>query len=117
MSPKTVFITGASSGIGLATALTFHNEGWNVVASMRSPHKAPTELTSLDASRLLITKCDVTNISTIESALAATFEKFGKVDWLVNNAGFGLIGIFEALPREKVLEEVNTNFIGEFFDL
>ncbi|KIJ35114.1 hypothetical protein M422DRAFT_782623 [Sphaerobolus stellatus SS14] len=112
MSSKTIFITGASSGIGLATAVLFYTEGWNVVAAMRSPDKAPTELSSLDTSRLLITECDVLDLPSIQAAVAATVERFGKVNWVVNNAGFALLGVFEATPREKVLEQINTNVIG-----
>ncbi|KIJ35168.1 hypothetical protein M422DRAFT_51588 [Sphaerobolus stellatus SS14] len=113
MSSKTIFITGASSGIGLATPVLFYTEGWNVVAAMRSLDKASTELTSLDTSRLLITECDVLNLPSIQAAVAATMERFGKVNWVVNNAGFALLGVFEATPREKVLEQINTNVIGE----
>ncbi|KIJ23027.1 hypothetical protein M422DRAFT_276480 [Sphaerobolus stellatus SS14] len=112
MSSRTVFITGTSSGIGLAAARLFHSEGWNVVATMRAPEKAPSDLTSLDTTSLLIIKCDVTNLSSIESAVAATIERFGRVDWLINNAAFGTVGVFEALPRQQVMDLMNTNFIG-----
>ncbi|KIJ33446.1 hypothetical protein M422DRAFT_70398 [Sphaerobolus stellatus SS14] len=67
---------------------------------------------SLDPAMLLITKCDVTNLESINAAVAATIERFGRVDWLINNAAFGTFGIFEALPREQVMELMNTNFIG-----
>ena len=98
MSTNTVFITGCSSGIGLAAARLFHNKGWNVVATLRNPASAPPELSNLQpASRLLITKCDVTDLETIETAVIETIQKFGKVDWVVNNAGWGQIGIFEAV--------------------
>lgn len=112
MAPRTVFITGTSSGIGLASAVLFHRQGWNVAAAMRSPEKAPVELKALDASRLLILPCDVTDLSSIERAASATLQKFEGIDWVVNNAGFGLLGVFEGLPREKVLEQLNTNVIG-----
>lgn len=115
---QTVFITGTSSGIGLASAILFHEKGWNVVAGMRTPHKAPSELRSLsESTRLLIVACDVTDLKSIEQAATSALDRFGSVDWVVNNAGFGLLGVFETLPREKVLEQMNTNVIGNFFPL
>ena len=68
--PKTVLITGASSGIGLATAQQFQRQGWNVVATMRSPDKAPETLTSLE--RVLCLRLDVTQPETIKAAIAQT---------------------------------------------
>lgn len=113
MSIKTVFITGCSSGIGLAAARLFHSKGWNVIAGLRSPSSAPKELSSLEPpSRLLITKCDVTDLKSIESSVKESVNRFGKVDWVVNNAGYGQLGVLEAIPREKVLEQINVNYIG-----
>ena len=113
MSSKTIFITGCSSGIGLAAARLFHSKGWNVVATLRNPTAAPSELSSLQpASRLLITKCDVIDPKTIEAAVGETIKAFGNVDWIVNNAGWGQIGIFEAVTREKAMEQFNVNFVG-----
>ncbi len=59
---STILITGASSGIGRATALHFHQQGWNVIASMRSPEQAQ-ELASLE--RVLVTRLDVTDEESI----------------------------------------------------
>ena len=109
MTPKTIFITGASSGIGLATALLFHKEGWNVIASMRSPDSAPGELTALDASRFLLIKCDVLNLASIRAAVDASIQRFGQVDWVVNNAAFAAGGVFEAIPRQIAVEQMDTN--------
>ncbi|EIM89414.1 NAD-P-binding protein [Stereum hirsutum FP-91666 SS1] len=114
-NPKTIFITGASSGIGLASALLFHSRGWNVVATMRSPSRAPSVLSSLaisDESCILITRLDVTDYDSIEPAIKSGVDRFGKIDVLLNNAGYGQQGLFEAISREKVKEQFNVNLYG-----
>jgi NAD(P)-dependent dehydrogenase (short-subunit alcohol dehydrogenase family) len=106
---KTVFITGASSGIGQATARLFQEKGWNVVATMRSPEKAEG-LTKHD--RTLVLRLDVTDIDTIRSSLQEAIARFGAVDVLVNNAGYGLVGPFEASTPQQVERQIGTNVIG-----
>lgn len=107
---KTVLITGASSGIGLATAKRFAGEGWNVIATMRSPGDR-SELTTL-GDHVLVTRLDVQDLATIDTAVAAGIAKFGTVDVLVNNAGFGLMGLFESLSREQIQQQLNVNVMG-----
>ncbi|KAI0070697.1 3-oxoacyl-reductase [Panus rudis PR-1116 ss-1] len=107
----TVFITGTSSGIGLATAKLFFEKGWNVVATMRTPEK-DTELKQLDPARMLVQQLDVQDKSTIDPAVQAALKKFGKIDLLVNNAGYGQFGIFELLSPEKVKEQFDVNVFG-----
>ncbi len=110
---KTVFITGASSGIGRATALYFQQKGWNVAATMRSPDQEinkPNSLANLD--RVTLLKLDVTDHPTITAAVAETIEKFGAIDVLVNNAGYGLIGAFETLTPEQIHRQFDTNVFG-----
>ena len=93
--------------------MSFHSKGWNVVATLRNPSAAPSELSSLQlVPRFLITKCNVTDLKTIETAVGETIKKFGKVDWVVNNAGWGHIGIFEATSKEKAMEQLNVNLIS-----
>lgn len=106
---KTIFITGASSGIGKETAKYFHSNGWNVVATMRHPEKE-TELNSLE--NVLVTKLDVLDLSSIEDAVNKGIQKFGGIDVLLNNAGYGAYGPLESFPREKILRQFNTNVIG-----
>lgn len=84
---KTIFITGASSGLGKATAKLFHNKGWNVIATMRSPEKE-TELNQLEHVTLM--KLDVTNLNQINEVVDKSI-KLG-VDVVFNNAGYGLMG-------------------------
>lgn len=106
---NTVLITGASSGIGKATALYFQEKGWSVVATMRTPEKEE-ELTTLD--NVLVEKLDVTDVDSINSAVNAGIKAFGRIDVLVNNAGYGAYGPLEAFPRENIVRQFNTNVIG-----
>ncbi|MDF1697930.1 MAG: SDR family oxidoreductase [Saprospiraceae bacterium] len=106
---KTILITGASSGIGKATALHFNDNGWNVIATMRSPEKE-TELHALD--NVLVTRLDVLDLDSIQKAIEEGIQKFGKIDALVNNAGYGAYGPLESFPRENIVRQFNTNVIG-----
>lgn len=106
---KTILITGASSGIGAATAKLFVQEGWNVIATMRKPEHE-TELRTSD--NVLVTKLDVLDLYSIENAVNEGIQKFGKIDVLVNNAGYGAYGTLESFPRENIVRQFNTNVIG-----
>ena len=106
---QTILITGASSGIGKATAKLFQEKGWNVIATMRSPEKEE-ELTQLD--NVLVTRLDVTDETSIAQAVATGIEKFGKIDVLLNNAGYGAYGPLEAFPMENIRRQFETNVIG-----
>ena len=106
---KTILITGASSGIGKETAKYFQAKGWNVVATMRNPEKE-TELTNLD--NIIVTKLDVLDLDSINLAISIGIQRFGGIDVLLNNAGYGAYGPLEAFPREKILRQFNTNVIG-----
>ncbi|WP_206513058.1 SDR family oxidoreductase [Larkinella soli] len=106
---KTVLITGASSGIGKAAAQLFAEQGWNVAATMRTPAKEQ-ELAGLPNVRLYA--LDVTRTDTIQSALEAAGRDFGRIDVVVNNAGFGVDGVFEAMTDEVIEGQFDTNVFG-----
>jgi NAD(P)-dependent dehydrogenase (short-subunit alcohol dehydrogenase family) len=106
---NTILITGASSGIGRATAKLFQVKGWNVIATMRDPDKE-TELAALE--RTLVTRLDVQDIDSISSAVNAGISRFGRIDALLNNAGYGAYGPLEATPLEKIRRQFDTNVIG-----
>jgi NAD(P)-dependent dehydrogenase (short-subunit alcohol dehydrogenase family) len=101
---KTVLITGCSSGYGLETARHFHAKGWNVVSTMRTPREdvLPT------SDRLRVLALDVTK----PESIAAALEACGPIDVLVNNAGIGVVGAFEATPMATVREVFETNTFG-----
>lgn len=110
---KTVLITGASSGIGRATALYFQKQGWNVVATMRSPDKETDRADSLaKLDRLICLKLDVTDHQTIIDAVAETIARFGAIDVLVNNAGYGMLGAFETSTPTQIQRQFETNVFG-----
>ncbi|HEY9825972.1 MAG TPA: SDR family oxidoreductase [Stenomitos sp.] len=108
-SRSTVLITGASSGIGKATALWFQSRGWNVAATMRSPDSVP-DLQGLE--NLLPMRLDVTDEASIEVAVAKTLEHFGGIDVLVNNAGYALMGPFEETTSAQIQQQFATNVLG-----
>ncbi|MFK7799328.1 MAG: SDR family oxidoreductase [Aureispira sp.] len=106
---QTILITGASSGIGKATAIHFQKQGWNVIATMRAPEKETT-LTELD--NVQVEHLDVLDLESINQAIQNGIAKFGKIDALVNNAGYGAYGPLEVFPRENIIKQFNTNVIG-----
>lgn len=104
LSMKTVLITGCSSGYGRETARHFHAQGWNVIATMRTPRKGVLP----ESERLRIVPLDVTN----PESIAAALEMSGPIDVLVNNAGIGVVGAFEATPMTTTREVFETNTFG-----
>jgi len=106
---QTVFITGASSGIGRSTARLFQERGWNVAASMRSPDQAGDWIKQ---DRTLGLRLDVTDGESIRAAMDRAVTYFGAVDVLVNNAGYGTVGPFEASTPEQVERQIATNVTG-----
>jgi NAD(P)-dependent dehydrogenase (short-subunit alcohol dehydrogenase family) len=101
---RTVLITGCSSGYGLEIARHCHAQGWNVVATMRTPRADVLPR----SERLRVLALDVTNAASIAAAVEAS----GPIDVLVNNAGIGLFGAFEATPMATTREVFETNTFG-----
>ncbi|MBN8885210.1 MAG: SDR family oxidoreductase [Rudaea sp.] len=106
---KTILITGTSSGLGRAAAKLFQAKGWNVIATMREPDRE-TELARLD--RTLVARLDVQDVDSIHAAVDAGLAKFGRIDALVNNAGYGSFGPLEAAPLEKIRRQFDVNVFG-----
>jgi len=102
---RTILITGASSGYGKATAEYFLAREWHVVATMRRPDPA---LFGGQTDRLRILPLDVTSADSI----AALIDAAGPVDVLVNNAGIGMVGAFEATPMAAIRRIFETNSFG-----
>ena len=101
---KTIFITGASTGLGKATAQLFQNKGWKVIATMRNPDAA-AELASLE--NVTVLPLDVTNPEQIRTTVNQALE-LGDIDLVYNNAGYGLIGPLEALTDDQIVKQLNT---------
>ncbi len=107
---KTVLITGASAGIGKATAEAFAAAGWRVAATMRNPDA----FKGFDdpGARITIFKLDVTDPASITVAVGNVLAAFGTLDVLVNNAGYGLVGPFEAIEEAQIRRQFETNVFG-----
>ncbi len=106
---NTVLITGASSGIGRATAVLFAQRGWNVAATMRDPDQAG-DLAGFPA--VIVPHLNVLDRASIDAAVEATAARFGSVDVLVNNAGYAVLGPLEAIPPASVERQFTTNVLG-----
>ncbi|PTT78337.1 MULTISPECIES: SDR family oxidoreductase [unclassified Chryseobacterium] len=104
---KTIFITGASTGLGKATAKLFAEKGWNVVATMRTPEN-DTELSSIPNIKVM--KLDVTNSQEIKQVAEKVIQD--GVDVVFNNAGYGLMGPLEGLSEEQISRQLETNLWG-----
>jgi NAD(P)-dependent dehydrogenase (short-subunit alcohol dehydrogenase family) len=101
---KTILITGCSSGFGLDAAKQFHERGWNVIATMRTPD--PSLLPA--SPRVRVLPLDVTDAASIDALVASA----GPIDVLVNNAGVGLASIVEGTPLDTVRATFETNTFG-----
>lgn len=106
---KTVFITGASSGIGKAAAKYFNDKNWQVAATMRNPD-AEKDLTELPNVKLY--QMDVTDPEAVKSTIAMVIADFGGIDVLLNNAGYGLVGPLETASEEAIHQQFETNVFG-----
>nr|WP_294794699.1 oxidoreductase [uncultured Mucilaginibacter sp.] len=105
------FITGASSGFGRAFAEYAIGEGYQVIATARRKDKLE-ELKALAPQQVEIVQMDVTNNKQIDDAVQQAIEKFGQVDVLVNNAGYGILGAVEETPEADLRAQLETNFFG-----
>ena len=106
---QTIFVTGASSGIGKATAVHFTERGWNVVTTMRKPSDGAELATR---SNVLVTQLDLLDPATIRAAVDAATERFGAIDVLLNNAGYGAYGPLEATSMDVIRRQFEVNVFG-----
>ena len=106
---QTVLITGASSGIGKASAALFADRGWNVVATMRNPDDGAD---LAERGNVLVTALDLLDSASIGAAVAAGLERFGGIDVLLNNAGYGAYGPLEATPMSVLRRQFDVNLFG-----
>jgi NAD(P)-dependent dehydrogenase (short-subunit alcohol dehydrogenase family) len=107
---KTVLITGASSGIGLETALYFFEQGWNVIATMRHPEQRRTALHEKGLPHLV--HLDVMDKESIQAAIRYALDTCGVIDVLVNNAGYAVYGPFECTTQAQIQRQFDTNLFG-----
>jgi NAD(P)-dependent dehydrogenase (short-subunit alcohol dehydrogenase family) len=108
---KTWFITGAASGFGHAFAEHALAQGHNVVATARDAGRL-ADLVALAPDRVLATPLDVDAAGAAEAAVQAAVARFGRIDVLINNAGYGVVGALEETPDAELRALMNTNFFG-----
>lgn len=106
---KTILITGASSGIGKEAAKRFAAESWNVIATMRSPGQEE-ELATLP--NVMVSRLEVQDVPSIEATIEAGIARFGAIDAIMNNAGYGQNGLFEATTPEQIASQFGVNVFG-----
>lgn len=106
---RTILITGASSGIGRASAALFAERGWNVVATMRNPEDG-VDLT--DTENVMVVALDLLDSASISEAVAESVDRFGTIDVLLNNAGYGAYGPLEATPMSVLRRQFDVNVFG-----
>lgn len=110
-------ITGASSGIGRSSCIEFAKKGANIVLVARNDTKlnqVHNELSKFDVETL-VCPCDVSDKNQVEVMCKQVLEKFGKIDVLVNNAGFAIYGRVSDLTIEEIESQMNTNYLGMIY--
>ncbi len=111
---KVAIVTGSSSGIGYATSLLLARKGFYTYASARNIYKSPSLQSIAGAERLplKLIQLDVTDDSSVKDAVEKIILEKGRIDVLVNSAGYGLFGAFEDLSMDEIKAQFETNFFG-----
>ncbi len=114
---KVVIVTGASSGIGEATARRFGMEGSKVVLAARRVERLEAlaqEINGMNTgAETLVAQADLSKLEDIQRMIAETLERFGRIDVLVNNAGFGRLDWLEKLdPVKDIQAQFDVNVMG-----
>jgi NAD(P)-dependent dehydrogenase (short-subunit alcohol dehydrogenase family) len=110
LSERVVLITGSSAGIGRSTAELFAASGWHVAATLRQLSTAPPFVDS--SGRIKTFALDVTDKASIDRAVSEILAAYGRIDALVNNAGYGLVGPFESIDEAQIRRQFETNVFG-----
>ena len=118
-SKQVVFITGSSTGFGRLFAETLSRQGHTVFATMRDPQGKNAKnaadllaLASRESLSLFTLECDVTSDASVELAVRSAIAQSGRIDVAINNAGYGIIGLAEAVTIEQARQIMDTNFMG-----
>ena len=111
---KVALVTGSSSGIGFETALALARENYFTYASMRNTSKSGKiqEITKKENLNLIVIELDIDKEDSIKSAVKKIQEQKGRIDVLVNNAGYGLFGCIEDITMDELKAQFQTNFFG-----
>jgi len=111
---QVALITGCSSGIGYETALMLARNGFQTFATMRNTKKSDSlqEIIRKEGLDVNIHQLDVNDNESIENTINNIKNETNRIDVLINNAGFGLVGFFEDLTLEEIRDQFETNFFG-----
>lgn len=111
---KVALVTGSSSGIGFETSLLLSKSGFKTYASMRNLEKSRTimEIANSQNLPLQVAQLDVNNDTSVKNTISKIIEEKGRIDVLVNNAGYGLFSPIEDLTLDQVKDQFETNFFG-----
>lgn len=111
---KVAVVTGSSSGIGYETSLALAREGFLTYATMRNLEKGSGIKSDSDKENLplKIVQLDVTDDASVSNAMQSIISDSGRIDVIVNNAGYGLVGAFEDLSLDEIKQQYETNFFG-----
>lgn len=114
MHHQVVLITGCSSGIGYETALLLARNGFHTFATMRNTKKSDSleEIIKKERLDLNIRELDVNDDTSIENTINCIKREANRIDVLINNAGYGLVGFFEDLTLDEIRNQFETNFFG-----
>ena len=107
---KTIFITGTNSGFGKSMVELFASKGWNVAGTVRN--KSEHQNLFKDVPNVKLYELEVTNYSQVEEVAKAVIADFKKIDAVVNNAGYCLIGPTETTTMQQIEEQYKTNVFG-----
>jgi NAD(P)-dependent dehydrogenase (short-subunit alcohol dehydrogenase family) len=111
---RIVLVTGASRGFGEAAVRELARRGHRVVATMRRPDRDGPQVIAGFEDRITVEQLDVTDGHQVTDVVDRTAERFGRIDAVVNNAGYGLYGAIDELTEDEVFTQFNTNFMGEW---
>ena len=114
MMHQVALITGCSSGIGYETALMLARNGYHTIATMRNVKKSNSILKTSEEENLplKVLELDVNDVRSIERAISQAKNEAKRIDILINNAGYGLVGFFEDLSLDEIRNQFETNFFG-----
>ncbi len=114
MNEQVVLITGASRGFGGEAARRIAARGNHVVATMRNPERDGPAIVAGHEDRITAVQLDVTDVGAVERVVAETLARFGRIDVLINNAGYGLYGPIEEVSEAQVWRQFDTNVLGQW---
>ena len=111
---KVSVVTGSSSGVGYETALILARNGFLTYATMRNTEKGESlnSISKKENIPIKILQLDVTDESSVNTAIKTIYDESGQIDVLINNAGYGLVGAFEDVSMEEIKSQFETNFFG-----